>query len=253
MEEEQEVLDDETTSEEESTEEPSEEEPSEESEAIQEYNFKIKGEDKTLSSQELEEALDVYANRKKWDTKLHKKGEQLNKLRDDLQKHEDELKGDKASLEEWKKLRKAIDANPQAYTLMNKLLNEAEPSVDPAIKKLEQEVADFRRETARKEAAIELSKEIEGFNAKEVQDFVGDFDLANPKDAQLFAWYAKEGSKMKDTVREARADVVRKAKEKKGLPATGKKDKLPSKAPKTLDEWAEMTIKQINSGAIKLE
>ena len=246
-----EVLEEEeTTSEvEETVEEPSKEE--EPSEAVQEYKFKHQGKDIQMKPEEFEEFYSDWSNEKKWKQKLNDKGRKLNQLRDELQSKEAQVKQDESLLNEYKRLKKAIEANPKAYGLMNQLLNESEPSIDPAVKELQKDVKSFRTEMARERAAVELSKEIKDFDADELRQFANDFDLTNPRDAMLFTYYAQKGSKLDDIIREERTNVVREAKKKKGMPATATKQELPPKKFDSLDDWANDMKAQIERGALK--
>jgi len=245
----EEVLEEETTSEVEETEEPSQEEPSE---AVQEYKFKYDGKDIKMSPEEFEEFYGDWSNQNKWKSKLNDKGRKLNQLRDELQTKEAQIKKDEQHLSEWKKLRKAIEANPKAYGLMNQLLNESQPSIDPAVKKLEDEIKSFRAETTRKEAAIELSRELPDFDYNQLNEFANDYDLTNPKDAMLFTYYARKGSQLDDILREEKANLVREAKKKKGMPATAGKQELPPKKYKDIDDWAADLKDQIDKGLVKI-
>jgi hypothetical protein len=53
---------------------------------------------------------------------------------------------------------------------------------------------------------------------------------------------------MDDKVSEARANVVRNAKKKKGLPPTGKKEKAPPIEYKSIDEMREAALTKLRSG-----
>jgi hypothetical protein len=247
----EEVLEEEETTSE--VEEPTTEENVEEpSEAVQEYKLKHDGKEVNFTQEQFDEFYGDWSNEKKWKSKLNDKGRKLNQLRDDLQTKEAQLKQDEHSLNEWKKLKKAIEANPKAYGLMNKLLNESEPSIDPAIKKLEDEVKSFRAETKRKEASIELSRDLPDFDYEKLNNFANDFDLSNPKDAMLFTYYAEKGSHHEDDLREAKANLVREAKKKKGMPATAGKQESSPKKYKNIDDWANDLKDQIEKGVLKI-
>ena len=247
---EEEVLEEEETPSEAETEENVEKE--EPSEAVQEYKFKHDGKDVVMKPEEFEEFYSDWSNEKKWKTKLNDKGRKLNKQRDELESRAAQLKTDEATLQEYKKLKKAIEANPQAYGLMNKLLNEAEPSIDPAIKKLEADVKDLRNATAREKASIELSKKFEDYSDETLETFTGDFELDRPLDAKLFTYYAWKGSQLDDILREEKAALVREAKKKKGMPATSTKQELPPEKFKDVDDWANKLKEQINAGTVTI-
>jgi ABC-type Fe3+-citrate transport system substrate-binding protein len=84
-----------------------------------------------------QKVADAYEKAQKWETSYHKKGEQLNKLRDELYTKEKEVADNKAVLEEYRKIKKAFEANPSAYAAVQKALNEGQPTLNPQIQELE--------------------------------------------------------------------------------------------------------------------
>jgi len=214
------------------------------------YKFKVDGKTVEMSPEEFERFYKDWRAEKKWQAKLHEKGQKLNRLRDELQAKEAEIKANEAALQEWKKVRAAIEANPQAYAYLQKLLNENEPSVDPTVKKLEERLNELDSSLKEKEAYLNLSKKYEDFNKEEIENFAKDIDWSDREQVLEALYLAWKGSQLDDLIEKARAEVVMEAKKKKGLPPTGKKEKAPEKEYNTIWEAAEAAKAAIMRGEI---
>ena len=217
------------------------------------YKFKVDGKTVEMSPEEFERFYKDWRAEKKWQAKLHEKGQKLNRLRDELQAKEAEIKANEAALQEWKKVRAAIEANPQAYAYLQKLLNENEPSVDPTVKKLEERLNELDSSLKEKEAYLNLSKKYEDFNKEEIENFAKDIDWSDREQVLEALYLAWKGSQLDDLIEKARAEVVMEAKKKKGLPPTGKKEKAPEKEYNTIWEAAEAAKAAIMRGEIQGE
>jgi hypothetical protein len=194
-----------------------------------------------------QKVADAYEKAQKWETSYHKKGEQLNKLRDELYTKEKEVADNKAVLEEYRKIKKAFEANPSAYAAVQKALNEGQPTLNPQIQELEKKQHEIENNLAYDKAIRALSKEYEDFNEEGVRNFMLDYDFWKPGDVLKLGYYASKGAQMPDLIEQAKAQVVMDAKTKKGLPPIGSKT-TPTKAlPKTLREQWEMAKKRIAS------
>lgn len=207
------------------------------------YKFKVADKTVEMSPEEFERFYKDWTAEQKWQTKLHEKGQKLNKLRDELEAKEKEISSYGSALEEWRKVKAAIEANPQAYSYLNKLLNESQPTVDPNVKKLEERVNVLDSSLKEKEAYLNLSKKYNDFNREEINNFAKDIDWGDKEQVIEAMYWAWKGSQIDDLIEKARAEVVMEAKKKKGLPPTGKKETAPEKEPKDIWEAAEMAKK----------
>lgn len=236
----------ETTSEEGITEEAGEDtEPSK-------IAAKVEGQDVEMSPDEFARFYKDWTNEQKWQAKYHQKGKELNTKEQTLSEREKKLSGQENLLGEYQKIKGAMQANPKAYAYLQKLMNESEPAVAPAIKKqLDEEKTErenFRREYERDKAVLSLSKEFSDFDVDSVEDFVTGFNFNKQEDLLKLAFFAKQGAELDDKLAEARADVVRKARQKKGAPATGKKETVSTSKGKTIAEMARAAKEALSRG-----
>lgn len=191
---------------------------------------------------------DAHEKAQKWETSYHKKGEQLNKLRDELYAQQKEVTDNKAILEEYRKIKKAFEANPAAYAQVQKALNEGQPTLNPQIQELEKKQHEIENNLAYEKAVRDFAKTYPDFNEDEVVSFSRDFDVWNkPKDMLQLMYWALKGSQLPDLIEKAKTDLVLEAKTKKGLPPIGQKVVPPKDLPKTLQEQWAMAKKRIEA------
>jgi len=245
------VLEEETTSEEGlEGEETPEEEILEHDTGSAQYKFTVDGKTVEIPPEEFERFYKDWTAEQKWQKKLHEKGEKLNKLRDEIIAKEQKLKEDEQYLNEWKKLRTAIEANPQAYQYINKLLNEQEPSLDPQYKKLESKFNELDTQLKEKEAIVKLSKKYEDFDPDTIKNFHKDIDWTDHEQIMEALYWSWKGSQIEDIIEKERAKVVMEARKKKGLPPTGKREGTSQTKYKNFWEAAEAIKKQVSRGEI---
>ena len=219
-------------------------------ETPEEYEFKYDGKDVKMSSEEFAQFYGDWDNSKKWKAALNDKGRKLNEERSALRAEQHKLGEDKKLVDEYRTLKKAFEANPAAYKQVNQLLNEQKPAIDPAIREVRDELKQTRSEIEREKAMVALSKKYEDFNYDELNEFIADYDLLNHKDMMEMTYLARKGSQLPELLSDARADVVRGAKKKKGLPATGKKEGVPPPKPQTIAEMVEAAHKRLEADGI---
>jgi hypothetical protein len=241
-----EVLDEETTSEE--VEDTSLIDDTEVDEEYSEYKFKFEGKDVSMSPEEFERFYKDYNAEQKWQQKHHERGRQLNQERQDLERQRAEIEAVKQNAKEWEDIKKQLNQSPEGRKLIAQYLNQARPTVDPVIEEQQNEIQKLRIEFAKDKAVAALSKQLPDFDADELEQFAGDFNFRDQKDMMLFTYYARKGSQVDDLVSEAKANVVREAKKKKGLPATGKKATLSKNEPKNIDEARAAALEAIKRG-----
>ena len=188
----------------------------------------------------------------KWEKKYHDKGKEINKRLKDLEARETKAKGDESLIEEYRTLRAAMQANPQAWDVVNNLMNSQQPAVDPKYKELENKLNELEKDGKYRDVAMDLSKRFPDFDEDKIMEFASGFDFNDPHDLALYSYYANKGMKADDVKSEARADVVREMKKKKGLPTVGKKSPMPSEKPGSIDDWAEKMKARVRSGELKL-
>jgi hypothetical protein len=243
-----EVLEQETPS---VDEEVASEEPTEETESLEEYSeykFKYGDEDVTMSPEEFERFYKDYRNEQKWQTKYHKKGEALNQRERELDARQREVEAIRTNATEWEAIKKQLNQNPEGRKFIAELLNQSQPSVDPVIEEQQNEIRYIRHELAQDKAIAKLSQQFSDFDADVLNDFTNGFDFRNQEDLMLYGYYAWLGSQLEDKVSEARANVVRNAKKKKGLPPTGKKEAAPKEKGSTIAEMARNAMAAIQRG-----
>lgn len=205
-----------------------------------EYEFKYDGKDVKMSSEEFKQFYGDWENSKKWKSTLNDKGRQLNEDRALVQAERKKLEGDTKLIEEYRELKQAFEHNPEAYKQINQLLNDRKPVIDPAIKEMREELKETRGAIEREKALVELAKKYEDFPGyDDLNNFIADHNLDTQQGMMEFTYLAHKGSQLPELLSEARANVVRDAKNKKGLPATGKKEGVPSAKPKTVAEAVE--------------
>ena len=224
------------------------EEPTGDFEEASEYKFRYGDEDITMSPEEFERFYKDYTNEQKWQTKYHKKGEALNRREIELDARQKEIEAIRTNATEWEAIKKQLNQNPEGRKAIAELLNKSQPTVDPIIEEQQKEISNIRSELARDKAVSKLSKQFDDFSADTLEQFAGDFNFRNQEDMMLFSYYAWLGSQMEDKVSEARANVVRDAKKKKGLPPTGKQEKVPSKQLNTLEEMRQSALEALKRG-----
>jgi hypothetical protein len=234
----QEVLEEEATSEE-SEEEVIEELP-EASEEEEQYTVTLKdGTKKKFKEDVFNEILEAHDKGTKWETKYHKKGERLNKKESEIVEREKALKGIAPYVAEWKRVKAKAERDPRYASLLSEASADAKASLDPAFKELAERQAELEETVALKEAIVDLRDKYKGFSYDDVKDFVGEFDDEKVKDRVELIYLAMLGSQIDNIKTEAQAEVVRKAKGKKGLPSTGKVVGTPPKEPLSDAEAAE--------------
>lgn len=186
-----------------------------------------------------QQIADAHEKGQKWETSYHKKGEALNKLRDELYSERKEIDENKKTLEEYKKIKKAIEANPAAYTAMQKALNEQESVIPPAYKELEKKTHELESNMAYDRAVREIVREFNDFDEDTVRKFSYEYDVNNPKDMLTLYYHAWKGSQLPDLIEKAKTEVVLEAKKKQGLPPVGLKMAPSKELPTTLmEQWA---------------
>ena len=194
---------------------------------------------------------DSYEKAQKWETSYHKKGEQLNKLRDELYTKEKEVADNKTVLEEYRKIKKAFEANPAAYAAVQKALNEGQPTLNPQIQELEKKQHEIENNLAYDKAIRTLAKEYEDFDEEGVRNFMLDYDFWKPGDILKLGYYASKGAQMPDLIERAKAQVVLDAKGKRGMAPIGTKATPTKDLPRTLEEMRQLAHKRIQTeGAI---
>lgn len=195
-----------------------------------------------------QKVADAHEKAQKWETSYHKKGEQLNKLRDELYTQQKEVTDNKAILEEYRKIKKAFEANPAAYAQVQKALNESQPTLNPQIAELEKKQHEIENNLAYEKAVRDFAKTYPDFDEEEVVGFSRDFDVWNkPKDMLQLMYWALKGSQLPDLIEKAKTDLVLEAKTKKGLPPIGLKETPRKDLPKTLDEMRQLAHKRIQT------
>jgi len=219
-------------------------------ETPEEYEFKYDGKDVKMSSEEFSQFYKDWDNSKKWKATLNDKGRKLNEERSALRAEQHEVGENKKLIEEYRTLKQAFEANPEAYKQVTKLLNEQKPAIDPAIKEVRDELRQTRSEIDWERAQIEMKKKYDDYDHNELNNFIADYDLLKHKDMMELTYLAHKGSQLPELLSDARADVVRGAKKKKGLPATGKKEGVPPPKPKTLQEAVEAAHKALEAQGI---
>jgi hypothetical protein len=232
----EEVVSEEPTGDTESFEEPSE------------YKFRYGEEEIEMSPEEFERFYKDYTNEQKWQTKYHKKGEALNQREKELDARQREVEAIRTNATEWEAIKKQLNQNPEGRKVIAELLNKSQPSVDPIIEEQQKEISSIRSELARDKAIGKLQKQFDDFSADTLEQFAGDFNFRNQEDMMLFSYYAWKGSQVDDLVSEARANVVRNAKKKKGLPPTGKKEQVPPKELNTLEDMRQSALDALRRG-----
>ena len=220
----------------------------EETPEFSEYSFKHEGKDVTMSPDEFDRFYKAYSNEQAWEHKLHEKGRQLNQQRDELEQKTAQIKAIETDAKEWSDIRKQLQQNPEGRKLIAQLLNQSQPSTHPIIEEQQKEIQSLRKEFKEDKAIMELSKEIKDFDANKLEEFAGGFEFRNPKDMMLYSYYAWKGSQIDDLLAEERANVVRQAKKKKGLPPMGKPGKVPEKEYKNLEEMRQAALDAVASG-----
>ena len=241
-----EVLEQETPSVE--TEEVVSEEPTEDFEEASEYKFRYGDEDISMSPEEFERFYKDYTNEQKWQTKYHKKGEALNQREHELDARQKEIEAIRTNATEWEAIKKQLNQDPEGRKKIAELLNKSYPTVDPVIEAQQSEIDSLKSQYAKDKAISKLQKQFDDFNADTLEQFAGDFNFRSQEDMMLFSYYAWLGSQLDDKVSEARANVVRDAKKKKGLPPTGKQEKVPPKELKSLEDMRQSALAALKRG-----
>jgi len=224
-----------------------------EGETPEEYSLKHDGKDVKMSAEEFSQFYGDWENSKKWKATLNDKGRALNKERADLRAERKGLDGDKKLIDEYRELKQAFEGNPEAYKQINQLLNDRKPVLDPAIQEVRDELKETRSSIEYEKAIVELSKKYDDFAEIEpdLAAFIEDAYKGNTQKGYLeTAYLAMKGSKLPELLSEARAGVVRDAKKKKGLPATGKKEGIPAPKYESIEEMIEAAHKSLESKGV---
>ena len=216
-----------------------------------EYEFEIEGEKVKIDRDTFNEVLANTQKAESWEKKHHEKGRKLNQFSQELQVKEKELASDKQLLDEWKAVKTKLDANPESRKLIADALNQAKPSIDPVIKKVQDENADLRKDIDRDRAIQKMSKEFEDFNDEDLAQFQADFNLNDMYDAMKFTYLAKKGSGLDDEIQKARSEMVKGMAKKKGAPPTGKKSVPQTSKPKSWQEMLNAAYERVdNEGTV---
>jgi hypothetical protein len=216
------------------------------------YNFEVEGKNVEVDRDIFNHVLRSTLNAEKWERKYHDKGKDLNNRLKEIETKEKNVQGNESLLNEYRTLRSAMQANPQAWDVVNNLLNSQQPKTDPKIKEIEGRLEKLQKDNEYNRTVTELSQRFPDFKEDEIMEFASAFNFNDPHDLHLFAYYAQKGMKSPDLVAEARADVVREQKKKKGLPSVGKKVPMPEAKPKDLDAWATEMKAKIRRGELKI-
>jgi len=240
----EEVLEEETTSEEPEVEEATTETESSE---VKEYEFEVDGEKMKVDQDKFNEILHATKNAESWEKKYHDKGRKLNQWQTELTAKEKELVGNKETLEEWKNVKKKLDANPEARKQIANWLNQSKPSIDPIIQEVKKENEELRKDIERDRAVNKLNKEYEDFSHEDLLEFQKDFNFGDMADMMRFTYLAKKGSELDDHIQNAKVEMVKEMKKKKGLPPTGKKMAVPKEQPKSWQDMIDMAKRRVDA------
>jgi len=245
--------------EEEPVEEPSEEteeaEGKTETEPVEEkseYDFELDGEQITVPKEELHEILAATKNSVNWKASLNEKGKKLNRQLAEVKARERELAPIERAGKEWIDIEKKLQQSPEGRQYLRNLLN-SKPTIDPVLQKQQDDIKELRTEIRRGGALNDLVKEHPDYDDQKVTDFVAQFDPDEPKDMMQFSYFAMRGANLEQIIAEERAKIVRQAKNKKGLPATGKKEAAPAKKFKTVQDMVRAAHEQVNAGVSALK
>jgi len=237
---------------EETIEEATDETESETVEEKTEYEFNLDGELVKVPKEDLHEVLAATKNKVKWQATLHEKGEKLNRQMAEVKARERELANIERAGKEWLEIEKKLKESAEGRQYLQNLLN-SKPTIDPVLQKQQDDIKELKNEIRRSQALTDLMHEYPDYDDKTVTDFVAQFDPDDPKDMMKFSYYAMRGANLEQIVAEERAKVVRQAKNKKGLPATGKKEAAPNKKFKTVADMVRAAHEQVNAGVSALK
>lgn len=221
-------------------------EPEPEPPVITNYQFKYKDQDIDMSPEEFERFYTDYKAEANWKTKYHDKGRDLNKQQDELNVKEKELSVDKELLNEWKDIKKKLDASPEARQQVAQWLNQSKPTIDPVIKSMQKDNEDLRKDINRDKAINQMSQKYKDFDHEKLLEYQRDFNFDNMEDMMRFTLMAWRGSQVEDRVQEARAEIVKGMQKKKGLPPTGKKVTVPKEKPKSFQDMIDMAHARVD-------
>jgi len=234
----EEVLESESTSSEEATSEETTSEPSK-------IKIDFGGKSREYDPEVFAKIADAVEKGQKWETSYHKKGETLNRERATIMAERKEIEENKKLLNEYREIKKAIEANPAAYSAMQKALNEQQSAIPPAYKDLENKTRELEQTMAYDRALRDVTREYEDFDENTIRNFSLEYDVNNPKDMLSLYYNAWKGSQLSDLIEKAKGEVVLAAKNKKGLPPVGTKTVPKAEMPKSLREQYEAAKKRI--------
>jgi len=150
-----------------------------------------------LSPSDIRDLYNEYKKDATWKGKNAEEGKRLNATKEELSKYEEETRRRRAEIV---KKEKEFEERYTYETDADRKLRDAETQY--ALAKLTQSLPDFDFEN-------------------KIAPFAESFNMSNLKDRLTLFYLAERGSRLETLLEEARAEVVRRSKNKKGLPGMG--------------------------------
>jgi len=192
------------------------------------YSFTTDDGEVKLSEKEIRELHKDYHNNTNWKNTNRLESETLNKQKKDFEAQKEEQER-------------------QYSERMQKLINSEKDFTGKVAQEKQKTENDLIREFAEGKLAIaELTKKYEDFDHAEILKHYKNYDNKTQIGAMEHAYLAWKGAQVDELIADARANVVRDARRKKGLPPTGKKESAPIEGPpQTLQESSKALLRKL--------
>lgn len=191
------------------------------------YSFTHKGRTVNLTAEEIEKIYNDYYNDKSWKTKNQQKSTELKKLRESLEREKAELEKRRAKLVEDEKAVQQLSERRQELDFVNQQRINAECQLAIA-------------------EALRDEVNYPDFNYDRIVEFAKKYNFDNnPRDRLRILYLAERGSRIQEIIDKVKLELFIQARNKKGLPPTGKPGIEP---PEKIDDYDALREKFIKLG-----
>ncbi len=199
-----------------------------------------------FSKDQFKEMYDKWQNYKNWDALHHKKGKELNELRAQLEKEKGEIEEIKELAEEYRQARAVLEANPEAYSYLQELIQKGGGEASPRIKAVEDWIETQKEDLATERAMVKLQRELPDFNYDAIKDYMESIDWDNKEDVLKYQYNSWKGSKFDEELQKHLAEAAKKTPKATTPPIVGGSTKAPEEETVEYEDQEDLVNKALS-------
>lgn len=135
-------------------------------------------------------------NEENWKSKLNRRGQELNDRETTLKQRETGMETNQNLLTEYGQFKAVVDANPKAREYFKQIVNDPNSAIQPAIKKIQDNLDARFSALDAKDADIRLTRDFEDYDAAVCDKALEGYNPDNPYDVNKLKYYAWKGINM---------------------------------------------------------